>query len=372
MPGGASPTLIVGAGPAGLATAAELARRGQPYRLLERGHTIAHTWESLYDSLTLHTGRHMSTLPGLRYPAGTSLFPTRAEFIAYLRRYVTAKGITAELQREVLRLERSDAGWRAHTNDGDVVDARAVVMATGIVAKPRMPELPGRSDFGGEVLHSVSYLRPTPYVGKRVLVVGVGNSGGEIGSELARAGANVTVAVRSGANVVPRQIGPFPTQYVRYLLGNLPRSMQIKVLGLVQRRLIRRYGESPLPRASVSALDAIPLIGFGLVDAIREGRIQLHHGAPAAYTATGVRFDDGVTQDFDVVLFATGYSPAIDSLGTLVQRDARGFAARTDRVTSADQAGLWFVGHNYDHTGGITNIRRDAPLVAAAIAAASR
>ena len=73
-----------------------------------------------------------------------------------------------------------------------------------------------------------------------------------------------------------------------------------------------------------------------------------------------MRFSDGTSGDYDVVLLATGFDSAIDALGNLVRRDAKGFALRTDRVTSADQAGLYFVGHSYDHTGGITNIRIDS------------
>ena len=367
---GSARTLIVGAGPAGLATAAELARLHRPYVLVERGPTIGHTWEHLYDSLTLHTGRHMSTLPGMRYGRGTSLFPTRAEFLAYLGAYVRRFGLSAQTGSEVAHLEPTAAGWRATLADGRTIDAHDVVMATGIVAKPRMPRLPGVESFGGRVLHSVEYHRPDGFVGRRVLVVGVGNSGGEIGAELARAGAKVTVAVRSGANVVPRQIGPFPAQYVRYLVGKLPRGLQQAIFRRVQARVERRFGGPVLPRLPYSALDAIPLIGFHLVDCIREGLVEVRHAAPVAFTPTGVRFSDGTVGDYDVVLFATGFAPAIDALGDLVRRDEKGFALRSDRVTSADQPHLWFVGHNYDHTGGLTNIRRDATLAARRIASA--
>ena len=82
-----APVLIVGAGPAGLATARELGERAVRCRVLERGPTPAHVWHNLYDSLRLHTGRHLSALPGLRFPRGTSLFPSRSEFTAYLERY---------------------------------------------------------------------------------------------------------------------------------------------------------------------------------------------------------------------------------------------------------------------------------------------
>src|SRR5690606_13339531 len=81
--------VVVGAGPAGLATTRELLRLGIRPRLLERGPALANTWVKLYDSLTLHTGKHMSALPGLRLPRDTPLFPTRDHFVEYLRRYAT-------------------------------------------------------------------------------------------------------------------------------------------------------------------------------------------------------------------------------------------------------------------------------------------
>jgi cation diffusion facilitator CzcD-associated flavoprotein CzcO len=362
------PALIVGAGPAGLATAAELSRRGVPYTLLERGGTLGWTWEHLYDSLTLHTGRHMSTLPGMRYPAGASLFPTRSEFLDYLRRYAREKAIVVETGADVRSVERAGSGWRVGLAGGEVREAEAIVFATGIVANPRMPALPGAAQYRGQVLHSVEYRRPDGFVGKRVLVVGVGNSGGEIGSELARAGATVTIAVRSGAHVAPREIGPFPAQYVRYVVGLLPRRAQEFVVARVQARLERTLGPPVLPRPAHSPLDAIPLIGFSLVEVIREGLVEVRRAAPVAFRPTGVAFSDGTTGDFDAVVFATGFAPALAPLGGLVRRDEKGFALRHGRVASADQPGLWFVGHNYDHTGGITNIRRDARLVARAVA----
>ena len=361
--------LIVGAGPAGLATAAELGRRRIAYRLVERGDQVGYVWAHLYDSLVLHTGKHMSGLPGMSFAGTASLFPTRREFVDYLTAYTARHHITAEFGREVVRLDRERDAWAATFSDGSLVAAPHVVMATGIVTKPRVPDLPGRDRFRGEVLHSSAYHRPAGYAGKRVLVVGVGNSGGEIGSELARHGAKVTVLVRSGQHVVPKQIGPFPAQYVRYLVGKLPRGAQEVIFARVQKRLRRKFGPPVLPVPNHSVLDAIPLIGFNLVECIREGLVTVQRSGIAALTPDGARFDDGTEAAFDVVLLATGFEPAIDALGSLVARDAKGFAQRTDRVRSADQPGLWFVGHNYDHTGGLTNIRVDSRLVARAIAA---
>jgi NADPH-dependent 2,4-dienoyl-CoA reductase/sulfur reductase-like enzyme len=359
---------IVGAGPAGLATAASLGRRQIPYRLLERGDSLGHSWVNLYDSLRLHTGKHLSHLPGYRFAAGTPLFPSREDFVRYLRDYARHFRIGVETGKDVAAVSRAGDGWRITTVDGESHDAAALVMSTGIIANPKVPVLPGQDRFRGRVMHSVEYRRPNEFIGRRVLIVGVGNSGGEIGTELARAGARVTVLVRSGANVVPLMLAGLPIQYVAYVMRWLPRGARERIVGSVQRIMEKKHGSPVLPRPPYSALDAIPLIGFHLVAAIREGLIEVRRAGLSGLTETGARFSDGSEADYDVVLLATGFAPALAPLGESIRTDAKGFAIRSDRVTSVDQKGLYFVGQNYDSTGGLSNIRRDARLAAARIA----
>lgn len=337
--------------------------------VLERGEAAGHSWMHLYDSLTLHTGKHLSTLPRMSFDRRVPIFPTRDQFVAYLHRYVEVFELPVATRRAVTALERRDDGWLVRTPGGDIA-ADAVVVATGIMAAPRIPEVPGRERFQGRVMHSIEYRRPAGFEGRRVLVVGVGNSGGEIGSELANAGADVTVAVRSGANVVPRQLAGIPIQYLAFSMRKLPIGARRAIAGAVGRVTERRRGKPVLPKPPYGPLDAIPLIGFHLVDAIRAGRVEVR-GAIAELTETGVRFADGNEEPFDDIIFATGFVAALGPLGTLVRTDARGFALRTDRVVSADQPNLYFVGHNYDSTGGLYNIRRDARLAAQRIAASA-
>jgi indole-3-pyruvate monooxygenase len=361
------PALIIGAGPAGLATSAELKRRGVAHRIFEAGGQVAYTWTRLYDSLRLHTGKHMSTLPRLRFGREVPLFPSRDDFVSYLDRYARTFDLPVEVNRAVTRVERIKNHWVVSTPLGDA-SARVLIVATGIVSKPRIPAIEGRERFRGRVMHSIEYRRPEDLLRRRVLVVGIGNSGGEIGSELARAGAQVTVAARSGAHVVPREFLGVPIQYLSLALRALPRSARDRVARAFGRLTEFRRGPPVLPRPAHGPLDAIPLIGFHLVDAIREGLVALR-GAVASFTEDGVRFADGRVEGFDVVILATGYAPALDPLHGLVRLDDRGFALRSDRVTSADQAGLFFVGHNYDAAGGLFNIARDARLVGRAVAA---
>src|SRR6185437_2710772 len=225
--------LVIGAGPGGLAASQQLKQHGVPHKVLERGDTVGHTWANLYDSLVLHTGKRMSSLPGLPFPADYPTFVSRAGFLAYLQRYRDTFGLPVETGVRVDRLERANGTWTAMTSKGPVT-SRAVVMATVIVANPVAPRFPAQDRFQGQVMHSVEYRRPEPFRGQRVLVVGVGNSGGEIGAELAHNGIPVTMAVRSGANVVPRELLGIPIQYVAYYVRKLPRPAQRIIVSLVR------------------------------------------------------------------------------------------------------------------------------------------
>jgi cation diffusion facilitator CzcD-associated flavoprotein CzcO len=333
------------------------------YRLFERGPSLGTSWVNSYDSLRLHTGRHMSTLPGHGYPRGTPLFPTRDQFVAYLNDYAANASLKIESGSNVSAVRRANGQWIVVVNDREVA-GKAIVMATGIMSKPVMPEIAGRDTFAGQITHSVVYRRPDPYRGKRVLVVGVGNSGAEIASELGNAGVDVTLLVRRGANVVPRAIAGIPIQYLAATVRRLPRATRLRVTALVQKLSELRHGPPVLPRPPWTALDSIPVIGFHLVDAIRAGKVAVKIGTIDRLERSTARFSDGSQQEFDAIILATGFAPALDPLGTLVRRDERGFALRSDNVTSIDQPDLWFVGQRYDTTGAIANIKADARAVA--------
>lgn len=356
-------TIIVGGGPAGLATSRELARAGVAHVVLERGRSVGHTWANLYDSLVLHTGKHLSALPGMPFPAGTPLFPTRPDFLAYLERYADTFRVPLETGADVAAARRENGGWNVRTASGRELRARTLVFATGIVANPHVPSIPGRDRFTGIVRHSVEYRRPDPYRNQSVLVVGAGNSAGEIASELAASGTRVTLAVRSGARVVPRALLGIPIQYFAVALNPLPRAAQQAIQRLIDRLGALVRGVPPLPPPRPGRCSDVPLIGFHLADALRAGTIALKPGI-VEFTGTGVRFADGSAGEFDAVVLATGFRAAVGPLGHAIRVDRCGFAERRNRVASADQPGLYFVGHNYDTRGGLRNIAQDARIAA--------
>lgn len=360
--------VIVGAGAAGLATAACLKRLGPAAIVLEGSDEIGHAWASGYDALRLHTVRRYSRLPLRAMPRSYPRYASRDQVVTYLQHYARRLKLDVRLNRRVERVERLDDGWRVWTAS-DTFTCRVLVCASGIVANPVLPTYPGMETYRGTLAHSSMYRSAAPFAGQRVLVVGTGNSGAEIALDLLKAAQSVTLSIRNGLNVVPLSLLGVPIQYWALLVARLPRPVTAPLAKVLLRRSAERLKRAGLPPSSVPVLESehVPVIGLGLLDAVRSGRIGVM-GAIERFTESGVVFVDGTERDYDAVLRATGFRPALSYLTGLVTLDGRGFPAR-EGARSLDQPDLYFVGLNYGIVGTLNNIRKDAPVAAKQIAA---
>jgi Pyridine nucleotide-disulphide oxidoreductase len=227
--------LIVGAGPAGLAAAAELGRRGISVLVLERGESVATSRRRRYDRLRLNTSRWTSNLPHARYPKAAGLFPSRDRVVDYLEDYAAQNSIEIRSGTIAERVDRDDHDWTLTTSAGHMTAAHLII-ATGHQHTPLIPAWPGREQFSGRLLHSAEYRNPREFHGADVLVVGPGCSGMEIAYDLAEGGASrVRVAIRTQPNIILRQAGPLPGDVPAMLMYRLPPQ-----IGDRQTRLIRR------------------------------------------------------------------------------------------------------------------------------------
>ena len=360
---------VIGAGPAGLAASYSLASKNLDHVVLERGEAVGHSWSNVYESLRLHTGKHMSALPGMPYPRTTPLFPSRQTFLDYLQEYALRFKLPIETGCVVTAVRRQDDGWQLSTATGEL-RAKHLVVATGIMPEPNVPQFKGCEKYGGRVIHSAMYRRPEPYVGKQVLVVGVGNSGAEIATELTRAGAHVAISIRSGANFVPLTLLGVPIQYYSRWMQVLPKPLREGIASASTSVVERLRGGTVIQKSGYGPLERQPVIGFSLVNAVGDGSIAVRTGIQR-FTSDGALFTDGSSDAFDEVILATGYRAAIGMFDSLIRRDERGFAAR-NRVVSMDQPNLYFVGHNYGTIGALLKIGHDAGLVARIISSRVR
>ena len=364
--------LIIGAGPAGLATAYALKQLGIECRVIERGKQVGYAWTQTYESLTLHTGKHFSHLPGMKFSPSTPLFPSKNNLLEYLSGYVETFKLNIETDCNSTHVSHIDNRWKVDTSREEK-RARFLVIATGIISNPFLPALDGQEKFNGRIIHSAEYRKPDGYRDKRVLVIGIGNSAAEITVELARHGVDVTISIRSGANVVPLKLFGVPIQYHSILVQKLPLSVRNMMVKVMEKFIKVLKGPPVLPKPSYSVLDRQPLIGYKIVNEIRKGRVK-QRGGIKEFTEGGVVYENGATEDFDDVILATGFRSALGMFDGAISLDERGFARR-DGVVSVDHPDLYSVGHNYGTIGGLRNIYYDSQLTARLISeryAASR
>jgi len=368
----AQETLVVGAGPAGLAVAAALERAGAPCTILERGASPGWAWRHRYDSLHLHTIRWLSGLPGAPIPRRCGRWVGRDDLVSYLQDYADRFRLRVELGVEVTRIDRGEGGWRLDTV-GAARRADVVVLATGYSRVPHLPDWPGRDGFVGDLLHSADYRQPLPYAGRQVLVVGAGNSGAEIAVELALAGARVALSVRTPPNIVRRDPAGVPSQLLGIALKRAPEWLMNPLAGLVRRATVpdlTAYGLPAPPGDGFSQFlrsRTVPILDHGFVGAVRTRRIRVV-AAVDHFDGADVALADGTVLRPSAVIAATGYRPALGALvGHLGVLDATGMPLAHGAGTLPQAPGLYFVGIAVELAGLLREIGLEARAVARAV-----
>jgi putative flavoprotein involved in K+ transport len=312
--------IVAGAGPAGLAAAALLRKRGFETIVLERTEAVGARWRSRYDGLRLNTMRTLSTLPGYRIPRRYGRYPRREDFVAYLEAYAAHHQLPLRLATELHRVDRAekDGLWRLETSAGPLL-ARYAVLATGYDAVPRLPAWADSDGFAGELIHASEYRSPRAYGGREVLVVGAGNTGIDIAGFLVDAGARVSVAMRTPPNVFPRDWHGIPLQPSAIPAEHLPAKIG-DALGFATQRLI--YGDlSPygIPRSPDGFQTKFrrqlvgPAVDDGFIAALKAGRTRIVALVERLETRDVVLVD-GTRLQPDAVICATGYARGLEPI----------------------------------------------------------
>jgi cation diffusion facilitator CzcD-associated flavoprotein CzcO len=360
--------IIVGAGPAGLACAAMLREIGLGALILEKRDAVGAVWRRHYDCLHLHTERAFSSLPGLPMPRTYPRFPSRLQVIEYLEAYATKFDIRPAYNAEVRAIWRKGAGWEVDCGAWKV-EAPVVVVAVGLANFPYRPACLGLEDYTGSVIHSSDYRNATPYAGKRVLVVGFGNSGAEIALDLARANVDTTLSVRGPVQVTPLTILGIPMA----TLGLFQRKIPARLADLVNVPLVvlmtgnlEKVGLHRLrkgPRRQIEEDNRVPIIDVGAMAKIRAGAIKVRGGL-TRFTELGAVFQASPAEAFDAVIFATGFRVDLRPMLPVASGalDASGYP----RVSGAPSAepGLYFCGTTVSPGGMLREIGIEAKRIA--------
>ncbi len=365
---------VIGAGPAGLAAAAMLRRRGVDAVVVDRAPAVGASWRGHYDRLHLHTVRWLSNLPGLRFARSHGRWVHRDGVVDYLERYAAHHALDLMLDTEVLGMSRTDDGWLLDTSGGPL-EVASVVVATGYNNTPFMPDYPGRAGYTGSLTHASTYRNASPYRGQDVLVVGSGNTGAEIAVDLVEGGARrVRLAVRTPPNVVRRQVAGTPNQVLTLGLRRLPPQLVDAMARTARRATIgdlSQYG-LPLPERGVYTRviedGVIPIIDVGLIDCVKGGQVEIV-GALLGFDDDDVVLAGHERVRPDAVIVATGYRRGLERLvGDLGLLDSRGKPVVHGARTHPSAPGLYFTGYTNPITGMFRELGIDARRIARAVA----
>ncbi len=313
-----STVVVVGGGASGLSAAGALERRGIKTVVLEEDERLGGTWSRRYDRLHLHTVRGFSGLAHYSIPRHYPKYLSREEFVAYLGEYATHFNLRVIGSCHVSRVRTEPATpstWVAATASGDW-RCRVVVIATGQYRIPILPKWDGRATYNGDLVHSSRYTNALPYIGKRVLVVGAGNSGTEIATDLVEHGARfVALSVRTPPPIVPRDPFGMPVQRTGILLSFLPPAIADRFARLTSRIVLGDLTRLGLQRPKWMPYSArrVPVIDVGFVSALKRRLVEIRP-ALARLTATGAVFEDGSAEPFDAIIAATGFSTGLNDL----------------------------------------------------------
>lgn len=338
--------LIIGGGSSGLSMAGALKHYGLSATILDKDAQTGDVWRERYNRLHLHTIKALSHSAYKKLDSHLPRYLSKDEFADYLTDYARELDLDIHYNCPVTRISKDDSGYVVETQNGDTWHAEHCIIATGVNREPYLPDWAGIETYQGKLTHAIHHKTGADYTGKRVLVVGIGNTGAEICADCVEQGASyVANSVRSFPMIIKRDplgipvhvwgvaLFPFPLKFKDWL---------VNFIAKFELGDLSPYGIHT-PEWSVFKDKRIPMIDVGYIKQLKAGNISVKPDIQH-FSATGVQFIDGTNEDFDAVIAGTGYRTGLEKILDIpdVIDDEGNVIAENGE--SAPHTGLWFVG----------------------------
>lgn len=351
---------MIGAGSSGITACQNLDERGVEFSCFEKGSDVGGIWRyrndngmsAAYRSLHINTSREMMEYSAFPMPVDYPDYPGHAEIAAYFEDFVDHFGLRdrIEFNTEVVSVEPVESGWMvtvAGPEGRRTESFTDVMVCNGHHWNPRWPEpaFPGADGFTGEQIHSHDYKTPEILEGKTVLILGIGNSATDIAVESSRVADRTLLAMRRGAWIVPKYIFGIPTDRLTTFapMTRMPLGVQSAMMRLTLRLTQGRITDSGLPMPDHRPLHAHPTVSDELLGRLGHGDITVKPNIDRFEGGT-VFFEDGSSEDVDVVIFCTGYRITFPFLDSSVIDVTDNQVELYKRVVPVDRPGLYFIG----------------------------
>ncbi|BEJ12734.1 hypothetical protein CspHIS471_0211940 [Cutaneotrichosporon sp. HIS471] len=373
--------VIVGGGQNGLALAARLKALGISALIVERAATVGEVWRKRYEYLSLHFPHWADHLPYFPYPEHWPTYTPAQKQGMYMEWYAQAMELAIWANSSVVDAKQDANGWTININKGGIevrtLHPKHVVMATSLCGVPMTPDVPGLEEWNGVARHSTAHDSSRNWVGKKVLVVGTSSSGFDTAYDCARRDIDVTILQRSPTYImslthsVPRAIGIYePVNGIRPNLEEQDRIAFAMPVGPSEE--LGRRNAQVLENLDRDLLDGLHAKGLrtwrgqrgtgngtlgqtrnggfyfdaGACDQIINGKIKVEQGHVERFTSDKVILSGGREREYDLVVFATGFSSTVDSVKATLGEE---IASRCGPIWGIDEEGEFRSA--YKHSG---------------------
>jgi cation diffusion facilitator CzcD-associated flavoprotein CzcO len=318
--------LVIGAGPAGLAAIRSLKDAGLAVEAAERNADVGGQWlygaqsSGVYASTHLISSKSTTAFADFPMPEDWPAYPSRIQIEQYFKDFAKKFGLYPLIRFNdgVAKLVRAGSGWRANFDKGESRDYEGVVIANGHLSDPLMPKVSG--NFSGTAMHAKEYKSPEIFEGKRVLIVGMGNTGCDIVVDAVHRAKSVLWSVRGGNHFVPKFVAGKPADERNHKAKIvLPKWLRSRLHEPIARLLAGPPERFGLPKPEHRLYDRTPIVNSLVLLHLGQGDVQVRTPIKS-FEGSTVIFEDGKRDEVDIVVFATGYKitfPFLDELSLL-------------------------------------------------------